>query len=101
MPCLEVLSYPPDFAATRIAESNRADLLAGRGRLEQMQASASAPASPAAEQYWHAACDDYRRADAIFREWAANRGLYLSNRLAMADVEKELPNCADPRGFSR
>jgi serine/threonine protein kinase len=98
---LEVLSSPPDFAATRIAESNRADLLAGRGRLEQLQASAGAPASPAAERYWRAACEDYRGAEAIFREWAANRGMYLSNRLSMADVERELPKCSDPRGLSR
>jgi tetratricopeptide (TPR) repeat protein len=92
---LDALSSPPDFANTRIAEANRADLLAGRGRLEQAQASSSrSPA--AAKRYWQAACDDYRSADTIFRDWAANRGMYLSSRLAMAVVEAELPKCSAP-----
>jgi serine/threonine protein kinase len=96
---LDVLSSPPEFAGSRIAESNRAQLLAGRGRLEQAMALASVPASPAADRYWRAGCDDYRGADRILREWATNRGMDLVSRLAMGDVEKELPKCADPRGF--
>jgi serine/threonine protein kinase len=95
----EVLSSTPDFASTRLAESNRAELLAGRGRLEQAQASASVASSRAAKQYWRAACADYRMADATLREAATNRGLFLSARLAMFAVEKELPKCPDPRGF--
>jgi tetratricopeptide (TPR) repeat protein len=90
---LDLLSSPPDFARSRLAESNRAELLAGRGHLEQAQANLSPHGSPAAEQYWQAACADYRRADTIFREWTTNRGMFLSVRLAMADVEKELPKC--------
>jgi serine/threonine protein kinase len=93
---LDALSSPPDFASSRIAESNRAELLAGRGRLEQAQA-ASSRSSSLTKQFWRAACADYRSADAIFQEWAANRGMYLSSRRAMADVDKELPNCVNAR----
>ena len=96
----DVLSSPPDFAASRIAECNRAELLAGRGRLEQAQA-ASASASPEAERYWRTACDDYRSADTIFRDWLTHRGIFLASRLAMAEVEKELPKCATSRGFEK
>jgi tetratricopeptide (TPR) repeat protein len=93
---LNVLASPPDLATTRIAVSTRAELLAGRGRLEQKRASTGPTASPAAKQSWNAACADYRGADAVFRDRAAaNRGMFLSSRLAMADVEKELPDCSE------
>jgi serine/threonine protein kinase len=96
---LDALSSPPEFARSRIAESNRAVLLAGRGRLQQIQSSSSPSNSPVAARYWRAACDDYRRADTVLREWATNRGIDLSSRLAMAEVEKELPKCSDSRGI--
>jgi serine/threonine protein kinase len=96
---LDLLASPPDFAESGIAQSNRAELLAGRGRLEQAQASAKPPSSPAAMRYRQAACADYRNANAVFQKWAANRGMFLTTRRAMADVETELPGCSDPRGL--
>ena len=91
---VQMASEPADFAATAAARGNRAQALAGLGAVEIHLARAASSAEKAA-RHRQIACSEWTEARLLLRK-RLEGGLFLDERLTLAEVEKELAQCGPP-----